>query len=79
MDDPMLTTFDNPFNPFTNFTRWWKEDLILGHDTCGALARESAVSDVASDEVNERYIRSAMNRLVEREPTLYRIVLASDF
>lgn len=77
--DSMLTTFDNPFNPFTEFDRWWKEDLLLGHDCCGLLANESNVSDVASDEVNDKAIIEAMERIVKREPMIYKIVYQSDF
>ena len=78
-DDIMLTTYDNPFNPFTDFIRWWKEDLLLGHDCCGTLARESNVSDVASDEINEIEITEAMRRIVEREPMIYKIAYQSDY
>ena len=77
--DSMLTTFDNPFNPFTEFDRWWKEDLLLGHDCCGLLANESNVSDVSSDEVNDKAIIEAMERIVKREPMVYKIVYQSDF
>lgn len=77
--DSMLTTFDNPFNPFTEFDRWWKEDLLLGHNCCGLLANESNVSDVASDEVNDKAINEAMERIVKREPMIYKIVYQSDF
>ena len=77
--DSMLTTFDNPFNPFTEFDRWWKEDLLLGHDCCGLLANESNVSDVANDEVNDKAIIEAMERIVKREPMIYKIVYQSDF
>lgn len=77
--DSMLTTFDNPFNPFTDFSRWWKEDLLLGHDCCGILARESNVSDVSSDEVNDKAVVEAMKRIVEREPMIYKIVYQSDY
>ena len=76
--DSMLTTFDNPFNPFTEFDRWWKEDLLLGHDCCGLLANESNVSDVSSDEVNDKAIIEAMERIVKREPMVYKIVYQSD-
>ena len=75
----MLTTFDNPFNPFTEFDRWWKEDLLLGHNCCGLLANESNVSDVSSDEVNDKAIIEAMERIVKREPMIYKIVYQSDF
>lgn len=77
--DSMLTTFDNPFNPFTEFDRWWKEDLLLGHNCCGLLANESNVSDVASDEVNDKAIIEAMERIVKREPMIYKLVYQSDF
>lgn len=77
--DSMLTTFDNPFNPFTEFDRWWKEDLLLGHNCCGLLANESNVSDVTSDEVNDKAIIEAMERIVKREPMIYKIVYQSDF
>ena len=76
--DSMLTTFDNPFNPFTEFDRWWKEDLLLGHDCCGLLANESNVSDVSSDEVNDKAIIEAMERIVKRDPMVYKIVYQSD-
>lgn len=77
--DSMLTTFDNPFNPFTEFDRWWKEDLLLGHNCCGLLANESNVSDIASEEVNDKAIIEAMERIVKREPMIYKIVYQSDF
>ena len=77
--DSMLTTFDNPFNPFTEFDRWWKEDLLLGHNCCGLLASESNVSDIASDEVNDKAIIEAMERIVKREPMIYKIDYQSDF
>ena len=77
--DSMLTTFDNPFNPFTEFDRWWKEDLLLGHNCCGLLANESNVSDIASDEVNDKAIIEAIERIVKREPMICKIVYQSDF
>lgn len=75
-DDVMLTTYDNPFNPFTEFNRWWKEDISLGHDCCGLLAREAATSTVFSDEKNRKYIREAMERIVSRQPMIYKMVYA---
>lgn len=35
----LLTTVDNPINPFVDFDAWHSEDLRLGHDTCGLIAR----------------------------------------
>lgn len=75
----MLTTYDNPFNPFKDFNRWWKEDLILGHDCCGLLARYANTSNIASDEVNKADILQAMDEIVAKEPLIYKKVLASDY
>ena len=35
----MLTTFDNPFDPFEQFTSWFLFDVEKGYNTCGRLAR----------------------------------------
>ena len=77
--DSMLTTFDNRFNPFTDFIRWWKEDLRLGHDCCGTLAREANLSMISSDEINDKQTIEAMNRIVKENPMIYKIVYESDF
>lgn len=78
-NDTMLTTFDNPFNPFEEFEIWWKNDLLLGHDCCGLLARTANICDLYSDEVNERYIDEAMKEICANEPMTYRIVRRSDY
>ena len=35
----MLTTIDNPFNPFTQFDEWFMFDTMQGYDTLSFLAR----------------------------------------
>lgn len=79
IDDVMLSTYDNPLNPYDDFVGWWKYDMMLGHDCCGTLARESTVNDIASDVVNDEEILQAMLRIVSREPTIYKLVFPSDF
>lgn len=79
-DDYMLTTYDNPINPFENFVGWWKYDtLVLGHDCCGTLAKEANTSEVFSEEVNERRITDAMDRIIEENPLIFRKVIPSDY
>lgn len=46
----LLTTIDNPYSPFTEFTQWYMEDLRLGYDTCGLIARMSGSADELNDE-----------------------------
>lgn len=76
--DFMLTTFDNPFNPFTEFISWWKQDLILGHDCCGTLAREANISDISTELLNDEEVIEAMKRIVANEPLIYKMVSFND-
>ena len=43
--DCMLTTFDNPYNPFDDFTLWLLYDKEQGYNTCERLARIAKLSD----------------------------------
>ncbi len=70
--DFMLTTVDNPYNPFTNWEEWYKWDMLSGYDTCGFLARVAPTSDKFSDERNEESIDDAMNQIVQALPGIYR-------
>lgn len=55
-----LTTFDNPFDPFEQFTSWYLFDMEKGYDCCGKLARIANITDDMTqkeiDEENERAI-----------------------
>lgn len=77
--DYMLTTFDNPFNPFDDFVRWYKEDLLLGHNCCGLLGRLACTSEIFSDEINEQIIDEAVDEIIKKEPTIYKKVTKEDY
>lgn len=77
--DFMLSTFDNPFNPFEDFETWFKYDMILRHNCCGLMAQYALTSPIFSDEVNERYEDMAMDEIVASDPTLYRKVTPEDY
>ena len=58
--DYMLSTNDNPYNPFEQFIPWFLFDIEKGYDCCGRLARIANFSDDMTqkeiDEENERAI-----------------------
>ena len=63
-----LTTFDNPFNPFDDFTSWWLFDNEKGYNTCGYLDRIAHVSDdMTQKEVNEE-IERAIDEIILYNP-----------
>lgn len=63
-----LTTFDNPFDPFDDFTSWWLFDNEKGYNTCGYLDRIAHVSDdMTQKEVNEE-IERAIDEIILFNP-----------
>lgn len=63
--DFMLTTIDNPYNPFEDFDSWYEFDTEKGYNTCGYLARIAATSPVLSDSENAKEIERAIDEIVE--------------
>ena len=65
-----LTTFDNPYDPFEQFTSWFLFDVEKGYNTCAYLARIARTSEQLSDEENnleiERNIKKKYDKKVKR-------------
>lgn len=61
----MLTTVDNPYDPFTRFDRWYLYDCMKGYDTCGRLARIARTSPSLSDAENAAFIEAAMDEIIK--------------
>lgn len=53
----LLTTIDNPINPFTHWDDWFNYDRSLGHDTCGLLSRVTQTGDSFEDGGIEEAMR----------------------
>ena len=60
-----LTTFDNPYDPFNDFTKWMLFDEEKGYHTCSYLGRIAKTSDQLSDEENYAEIERAMNEIIK--------------
>ena len=64
-DECMLTTFDNPFDPFEQFTSWFLFDVEKGYNTCSYIARIAKLSDdMSQKEVNDE-IERAIDEIIK--------------
>lgn len=64
MDAVMLTTIDNPFNPFTQWDEWKRFDEDKKYFTCGYLARIAKTSDDLSEADYRQAIKDAIDEIV---------------
>ena len=76
MDDAVLiSTIDNPINPFIDFDAWYDEDLRLGHDTCGTVARHMAdYTDMSLKDYSVEYARVVRELFANDPYNLYTLV-----
>lgn len=61
----MLTTVDNPFDPFEQFTSWFMFDEEKGYHTCSYLGRIARTSDQLSEEENELENERAIDEILK--------------
>lgn len=75
----MLTTVDNPFNPFTQFDEWYAYDQKLGYHTTEFLARIVRNSYDLSEPDQDAEIERAIDEIVrENVSGMYRKVTPDD-
>ena len=60
----MLTTIDNPFNPFEDFTSWRLFDLEKGYNSCERLARIAELSDDLPQKEIDEEIERAIDEII---------------
>lgn len=60
----MLTTIDNPFDPFTQFDSWLQFDEEKGYHTCQFLARIARTSSDMSESDYDKEIERAIDEIV---------------
>jgi hypothetical protein len=64
IEDVMLTTIDNPWNPFTHYDEWYAFDAQANYHTPSLLARVTTSSNELSDYDQERDIVRAIDVIV---------------
>ena len=63
----MLTTFDNPYDPFDEFISWWMFDIEKGYNTCSLLARIAKYSEEFSTIEDKRETERAIDAIIDND------------
>jgi hypothetical protein len=63
----MLTTFDNPYDPFDEFVPWFLYDVEKGYNTCSLLARIARFSEDFSVKEDIEETERAIDRIIEND------------
>lgn len=65
----MLTTVDNPHNPFDNFRAWYCWDVSAGYYSGNVLAKVVATSYELSEEQQNQANTDAIDEIVKENVT----------
>lgn len=64
----MLTTLDNPYNPFKEFDKWKQYDESQGYFTLAYLGRIVDYSECITEEQRRRARESAIEEIIQVNP-----------
>jgi hypothetical protein len=65
--ETMLTTFDNPFDPFDEFVPWFLFDIEKGYNTCSRLARIARHSEEFSTIEDKLETERAIDEIIDND------------
>lgn len=75
----MLTTIDNPFNPFDDFDEWFRFDIEKGYNCCGRLMRIANVEEDFTEIETNAEIERAIDEIIKYDfMNIYKKVSESD-
>lgn len=60
----MLTTTDNPYDPFDSFDDWYAYDVANDHHSSSLLARLAIVSDALSEADYALAVEQAIDEII---------------
>ena len=63
----MLTTIDNPFDPFEQFTSWFLFDVEKGYDSCGRLMRIAQLTDDMTQKEIDEEVERAIDEIIKHD------------
>lgn len=64
----MLTTVDNPYDYFEQFTSWFMFDVEKGYNTCSYLARIAKLTDDMTQKEEDEEIERAIDEIISMNP-----------
>lgn len=75
----MVTTKDNPYDPFKDFNNWFIYDSTKGYNTCSYLSRVARTSDSLSESLNSEYIEKAIDEIIKYDfMNIYKKIVIED-
>ena len=67
-NDYLLTTTDNPYDPFEDFSKWDAFDREKGHNTCDLIGRLSQLSDDMTQREEEAEYDRVVDFIIYHDP-----------
>lgn len=64
----MITTMDNPYDPFVDYDLWYAFDENEGYHTCSYLARIAKTSPIQTEKEEDEAIESAIDEIIKEDP-----------
>lgn len=61
----MLTTFDNPYDPFEDFTSWLLFDNEKNYNSSGYLMRIARLSDDMTQKETDEEVERAIDEIIK--------------
>lgn len=71
-DEYTITTYDNPWNPYTHYREWLKEDFRLGYNTPALVANWTLDTDEMSQSMIDWEMKRVNDEILEKFPLLYK-------